>query len=109
MPPLMTRRGHAGLIPHEPGFLTQTKLAGWSTPTTTADLSVLPLKWVALVIIIMVINIMILAKRDSVRAEPPESGPLLIDMRRPLYLSRHFQQICTAMIAESLAGEELVP
>jgi DNA-binding MarR family transcriptional regulator len=35
--------------------------------------------------------------------------PALLDLRRPLYLSRHFQQICTAMIAESLMGEELTP
>jgi DNA-binding MarR family transcriptional regulator len=38
-----------------------------------------------------------------------DGGPLLMDMRRPLYLSRHFQQICTAMVADSLVGEELVP
>jgi DNA-binding MarR family transcriptional regulator len=28
---------------------------------------------------------------------------------RPLYLSRHFQQICTAIVAESLIGEGLTP
>ena len=38
-----------------------------------------------------------------------DGGPLLMDMRRPLYLSRHFQQICTALVADSLVGEELVP
>src|SRR5215470_4574147 len=35
--------------------------------------------------------------------------PILLDLRRPLYLSRHFQQICTAMVAESLVGEDLTP
>jgi DNA-binding MarR family transcriptional regulator len=35
--------------------------------------------------------------------------PILLDLRRPLYLSRHFQQICTTMVAESLVGEDLTP
>lgn len=35
--------------------------------------------------------------------------PLFLDLRRPLYLSRHFQLICTAMIAKSLLGEDLTP
>jgi DNA-binding MarR family transcriptional regulator len=40
---------------------------------------------------------------------PGVAGSLLLDLRRPLYLSRHFQQICTAMVAESLFGEDLTP
>jgi len=42
-------------------------------------------------------------------AAPSPAVPLLLNLRRPLYLSRHFQQICTAIIAESLIGEELTP
>src|SRR5262245_21776567 len=47
-------------------------------------------------------------------ANPPatsaqDARPLLVDNRRPLYLSRHFQQICTALVAESLTGEDLTP
>jgi DNA-binding MarR family transcriptional regulator len=42
-------------------------------------------------------------------AAPSGAVPLLLDLRRPLYLSRHFQQICTAMVAESLLGEDLTP
>src|SRR5215468_9652826 len=40
---------------------------------------------------------------------PRRDVPILLDLRRPLYLSRHFQQICTAMVAESLVGEDLTP
>jgi DNA-binding MarR family transcriptional regulator len=40
---------------------------------------------------------------------PQREVPILLDLRRPHYLSRHFQQICTAMIAESLVGEDLTP
>src|SRR6266446_4370326 len=44
------------------------------------------------------------------RSSPPRRDvPILLDLRRPLYLSRHFQQICTAMVAESLVGEDLTP
>jgi DNA-binding MarR family transcriptional regulator len=37
------------------------------------------------------------------------SDPLLLTPTRPLYLSRHFQQICTSIVAESLVGEGLTP
>ena len=56
--------------------------------------------------------------RDSTKSEHPAArksvlpglgATLLLDLRRPLYLSRHFQQICTAMVAESLIGEDLTP
>src|SRR5262249_31912560 len=40
---------------------------------------------------------------------PRRDVPILLDLRRPLYLSRHFQQICTAMVADSLVGEDLTP
>src|SRR5262252_10101833 len=42
-------------------------------------------------------------------SRPRRDVPILLDLRRPLYLSRHFQQICTAMVAESLVGEDLTP
>src|SRR6266852_9480830 len=42
-------------------------------------------------------------------AAPGPAVPLLLDLRRPLYLSRHFQQICTTIVAESLIGEDLTP
>jgi DNA-binding MarR family transcriptional regulator len=46
---------------------------------------------------------------DSKSSPPRRDIPILLDFRRPLYLSRHFQQICTAMVAESLVGEDLTP
>jgi DNA-binding MarR family transcriptional regulator len=58
------------------------------------------------------------ASRNSTKSDRPATiksaalspaVPLLLDLRRPLYLSRHFQQICTAMVAESLIGEDLTP
>ena len=42
-------------------------------------------------------------------AAPSPADLLLLNPSRSLHLSRHFQQICTAIVAESLMGEELTP
>src|SRR4051812_1825299 len=51
-------------------------------------------------------------RRVRVVSKPGASNGIalpLIDARRPHYLARHFQQICAAMVAESLVGEDLTP
>jgi DNA-binding MarR family transcriptional regulator len=43
------------------------------------------------------------------KSAAPSAAVPLLNPSRPLYLSRHFQQICNAIIAESLIGEGIAP